>query len=215
MSTPLGPGSDQPAPRRPPRHAKPEPEPEQPEVAPSIFDETAEETTDTDDGQSEVTFSIFDDPAVTRVSNPPGGSKRRRPAVSYSLVDEPAEDTTPAPSDDDSAGRHEDDSPGKHEEREPSRPDVAYGGLPADTPAPTDDKPGRQTWSMVGFVFAAIALVFFPIIFGVIGIGFGVYAHTRGEKLGYWAAIAALTALLLGLAIRIFFFDAALLPEQD
>ncbi|MFE1592586.1 hypothetical protein [Nocardia sp. NPDC058705] len=177
MSTPQDPGSES---EHRPRHAKPEPE------LPEATEESAA-------GQSEVTFSIFDDAPPKSAADKPG-----RPEVSYSLLDDSPTEKSP-------------DQP--HEGNPQGRPGVDYGGLPIDTPE--SDSPKRQTWSTVGFVFAVIALLFFPIIFGVLGIGFGLYAHKKGESLGYWSAIAALTALLAGLAIRIFFFDATLIPEQN
>ncbi|MFC4375586.1 hypothetical protein ACFO5K_15910 [Nocardia halotolerans] len=118
----------------------------------------------------------------------------------------------------DDSGRSE-ESPQRPEVSHPvadgraERPAVAYGGLPSE--AAESVAPARQSWSTVGFVFAAIALLLFPLIFGVIGIGAGLYGHKKGEALGYWAAVAALTALLAGLAIRVFFFDADLIPAQN
>ncbi|MFD3702933.1 hypothetical protein ACFWUP_07275 [Nocardia sp. NPDC058658] len=177
MSTPQDPGSES---EHRPRHAKPEPE----------LPEVSDESEDSSAGQSEVTFSIFDDAPAPKS----GADKAGRPEVSYSLLDDtPAEKSVHEP------------------QEQGGRPGVDYGGLPIDTPE--SDAPKRQTWSTVGFVFAVVALLFFPIIFGVIGIGFGLYAHKKGETLGYWSAIAALTALLAGLAIRIFFFDATPIPE--
>ncbi|MFD3594608.1 hypothetical protein ACFWU5_17950 [Nocardia sp. NPDC058640] len=232
MSTPQDP--DSPAEHRP-RHAKPEPsgqdessakpdasarrelssksdlprqgvrrkplgQHERPEVSYSAVDEPAEQSS-SDEGQSEVTFSIFDT-APTSADRRAEDKKPQRPAVSYSLSDA-VSDTAPDAR----------DVPGDH--KHPERPQVDYGGLPSDNDDTDSGTPGRQTWSMVAFVFATIALLLFPIIFGVLGIGFGLYAHKKGEKLGYWSAIAALTSLLAGLAIRIYFFDAALIPEQD
>ncbi len=171
-----------------PEHRPRHAKPEQPEVSRSSSDDAGE--------QSEVTFSIFgDSPAAT----PSDDDRPGRPAVSYSLYDSPAGKPHNQPV----------------EEKHQGRPGVDYGGLPVDLPGSDAEAPKRQTWSTVGFVFAGIALLFFPIVFGVIGIGFGLYAHKKGETLGYWSAIAALTALLAGLAIRIFFFDAALIPEQN
>ncbi|WP_342800306.1 hypothetical protein [Nocardia sp. No.11] len=122
-----------------------------------------------------------------------------RPPVSYSLETDDAPATGRA-----TGGRQ----PG-------GRPDVAYGGLPADTDRPDGTAPARQTWSTVAFVSAVVALLFFPIIFGVLGIGFGLYGHKKGEPLGNWSAVAALTALLAGVALRVFFFDADLIPAQN
>ncbi|MFC4125720.1 hypothetical protein [Nocardia rhizosphaerae] len=116
-----------------------------------------------------------------------------RPAVSYSLRDDTPADSTTA------------------DQKQPGRPGIAYD-LPAE---PDGGTRTRQPWSTAGFVLAVVALLFFPIIFGVIGVACGLYGRRRGEELGNWSALAALTALLAGLAIRVFFFDADLIPAQN
>ncbi|WP_280221089.1 hypothetical protein [Nocardia neocaledoniensis] len=120
-----------------------------------------------------------------------------RPSTSYSLRDEPTADASRA-----------------ERSTQPGRPEVAYRGLPPDVGS-TGGETDKQPWSTAGFVLAVIGLLLFPIIFGALGIACGLYGHTRGERLGYWSAVAALTALLAGLAIRVFFFDADLIPAQN
>ncbi|KAF0848681.1 hypothetical protein [Nocardia caishijiensis] len=128
----------------------------------------------------------------------PRHAKPERPEVSYSLSDEPVEP-----------------SHGAHEARYPGRPEVSYGGLPVGDTDAEAEAPEGKTWSTVAFVFAVIALLFFPIIFGVLGIAAGLYGNKKGEPLGNWSAVAALFALLAGLAIRVFFFDADIIPSQN
>jgi uncharacterized membrane protein YvbJ len=47
----------------------------------------------------------------------------------------------------------------------------------------------NSTYLVLGFVFAFIALLFFPVLFGPLGILFGGLALQKGSKIG-WAVIA-------------------------
>lgn len=67
--------------------------------------------------------------------------------------------------------------------------------------APPKSGSGVQILSIIGFVFAAIALLFIPILFGLIGIVLGIVGHTRGESLGKWAAVASGVTMILGMLI--------------
>ncbi|UGT57740.1 hypothetical protein [Nocardia asteroides] len=148
-------------------------------------------------------MSTPDEPGEYRPRHAKPEDERRvepeRPSTSYSLWDEPNAD---AP-----RGARAGSTP-------PGRPEVDYRGLHADLDA-TDGEPDKQPWSTAAFVLAVVGLLLFPIIFGALGIACGLYGHRRGERLGYWSAVAALTALLAGLAIRVFFFDADLIPAQN
>ncbi|WP_336206626.1 hypothetical protein [Nonomuraea sp. LPB2021202275-12-8] len=55
--------------------------------------------------------------------------------------------------------------------------------------------------SIIGFVCAAIALLFIPILFGIAGIVLGIVGHTRGESLGKWAAITAGVTMIVGMVL--------------
>ncbi|TDC86391.1 hypothetical protein E1292_47990 [Nonomuraea deserti] len=57
--------------------------------------------------------------------------------------------------------------------------------------------------SIIGFVCAAVAVLFIPILFGLAGIVLGIVGHTRGEPLGKWAAVAAGVGMILGFVLGI------------
>ncbi|NUR86300.1 MAG: hypothetical protein HOY71_19635 [Nonomuraea sp.] len=64
------------------------------------------------------------------------------------------------------------------------------------------DKPtGAPVLSILGFVSAAIAILFFPIVFGPAGIVLGVVGHYRGENLGRWAAVTAAVTMVVGFVL--------------
>jgi hypothetical protein len=53
--------------------------------------------------------------------------------------------------------------------------------------------------SIVAFVLAAIAVLFFPIIFGPGAIILGVIGYTTGDRvLGKWAIVAGVAGTILG-----------------
>ncbi|GGT06244.1 hypothetical protein ACIBIZ_44045 [Nonomuraea spiralis] len=60
---------------------------------------------------------------------------------------------------------------------------------------------GAQVLSIIGFVSAAVAVLFIPILFGLAGIVLGIVGHTRGESLGKWAAIAAAVCTVVGMIL--------------
>ena len=53
--------------------------------------------------------------------------------------------------------------------------------------------------TILAFVFAAIAVLFFPIIFGLAGIVLAVVGYNMGDReLGKWAIAAAVAGTVLG-----------------
>ncbi|WP_219508098.1 hypothetical protein [Nonomuraea ceibae] len=58
-----------------------------------------------------------------------------------------------------------------------------------------------QVLSIAGFGCAAVALVFVPILFGPAGIVLGLVGHSRGERLGRWAAVTAAVATAAGMVL--------------
>ncbi|MBX7268399.1 hypothetical protein KIF24_21860 [Micromonospora sp. Llam7] len=56
--------------------------------------------------------------------------------------------------------------------------------------------------TIVGFVFAVLALLLNPILFGVIGLVLGVVGAMLGDKpLGWYAAAANVAAMLLNMLL--------------
>lgn len=74
---------------------------------------------------------------------------------------------------------------------------------PYGQPPQPPQRSGAQVLSIIGFVCAAVALLFIPILFGLAGIVLGVVGHTRGEPLGKWAAIASGATMVLGMVIGV------------
>ncbi|MEO3885283.1 hypothetical protein [Nonomuraea sp. B5E05] len=68
---------------------------------------------------------------------------------------------------------------------------------------PHQPRPAGQVLSIIGFVCAAVAVLFIPILFGLAGIVLGIVGHTRGEPLGKWAAVAAGVGMILGFVLGI------------
>ncbi|MFI6255417.1 hypothetical protein [Micromonospora zamorensis] len=56
--------------------------------------------------------------------------------------------------------------------------------------------------TIVGFVFAVLALLLSPIIFGVLGVIAGIVGAVLGDKpLGWYAAAASVIAAILGVVV--------------
>ncbi|MET9298479.1 hypothetical protein ACIBM8_04485 [Micromonospora aurantiaca] len=57
--------------------------------------------------------------------------------------------------------------------------------------------------TIVGFVFAALAVFVSPLIFGVLGVILGVVGAVLGDKpLGWYAAAASVVGAVIGIAIN-------------
>ncbi|MEU0550334.1 hypothetical protein [Micromonospora sp. NPDC005979] len=70
---------------------------------------------------------------------------------------------------------------------------------------PTTARPrsnAARILTIVGFVFAVLALLLNPIIFGVLGIIAGIVGAVLGDKpLGWYAAAASGVAAIIGLVV--------------
>ncbi|WP_405485862.1 hypothetical protein [Nocardia sp. NBC_00511] len=84
------------------------------------------------------------------------------------------------------------------------------GGFGAPPP-----RSGAQTYSIIAFVCAAIALLFCPPGFGIAGIVLGVIGHNKGEPLGKWAAIASGVALIVGFGIGLAIYGSGVMPNNN
>jgi hypothetical protein len=61
---------------------------------------------------------------------------------------------------------------------------------------------GARVCSILGIVFGVIAIVFFPIIFGIAGIVLAIVGYTRGDRrLGRLAIIVAVAGTVLGFVL--------------
>ncbi|WP_103963058.1 hypothetical protein [Nonomuraea solani] len=68
---------------------------------------------------------------------------------------------------------------------------------------PHRPRASEQVLSIIGFVCAAVAVLFLPVLFGLAGVVLGIVGHTREEPLGRWAAIAAGAGMLAGTVLSI------------
>ncbi|MEO3804609.1 hypothetical protein [Nonomuraea sp. B1E8] len=82
-------------------------------------------------------------------------------------------------------------------------PPAAWSQPPPYSQPPHQPRPANQVLSIIGFVCAAVAVLFIPILFGLAGIVLGIVGHTRGEPLGKWAAVAAGVGMILGFVLGI------------
>ena len=72
----------------------------------------------------------------------------------------------------------------------------------------SDDGPQRTTnrgrpMTIVGFVLAAIAVFFLPIILGPAAAIFGGVGYGKGDRLGMWAIVAGVAATIVGMLLGV------------
>lgn len=77
------------------------------------------------------------------------------------------------------------------------------------------ERSGPQVLSIIGFVCAAVSLLFCPLLFGIAGIVLGVIGHIRGESLGKWAAIAAGVCLIIGMILALALSGMDMVPIES
>jgi hypothetical protein len=66
----------------------------------------------------------------------------------------------------------------------------------------TPTRTGARVCSILGIVFGAIAVLFFPIIFGLVGIVLSVIGYARGDHaLGKWAIVVSVVGTVLGFVL--------------
>ncbi|WP_067816708.1 hypothetical protein [Nocardia inohanensis] len=103
----------------------------------------------------------------------------------------------------------------------PAYPQQPYGQQPYGQPYQPYGQPGPQprtgpqVFSIIGFICAAISLIFCPPLFGIAGIVLGIIGHTKGEPLGKWAAIAAGVCMILGFVIGYLIIDSGMIPTDS
>jgi hypothetical protein len=73
------------------------------------------------------------------------------------------------------------------------------------TPTPTRTRPhssAARVCTIIAFVFAALAVVFFPPVFGVAALVLGIVGGALGDRpLGWYAAAAGVLGGVLGLIL--------------
>jgi hypothetical protein len=66
----------------------------------------------------------------------------------------------------------------------------------------TPPRTGARVCSVLGIVFGAIAVLFFPIIFGLVGIVLSVVGYSMGDRtLGKWAIVVSVVGTVLGFVL--------------
>jgi len=76
-------------------------------------------------------------------------------------------------------------------------------GEPAWHDYPPPPPPSRRTSTKVnlGFVFAAIGVIFIPIGFCTAALVLGIQAHRAGDRRGRWVITASVVAFVLGITL--------------
>ncbi|HEY0698225.1 MAG TPA: hypothetical protein VGD43_10510 [Micromonospora sp.] len=70
------------------------------------------------------------------------------------------------------------------------------------TTTPARSRSGARICTIIGFVFAALAVFLFPPLFGLVAIVLGIVGATMGDKpLGWYAAAAGLLGAILGMLL--------------
>lgn len=72
---------------------------------------------------------------------------------------------------------------------------------PAAQPPYQPPAPPSKGWSTAAFVMAAISVLFFPVIFGPLGIIFAIVALAKGQPNAGAAMAAAVIAPLMGMIV--------------
>ena len=66
----------------------------------------------------------------------------------------------------------------------------------------TPSRTGARVCSILGIVFGAIAVLFFPIIFGLVGIVLSIIGYAMGDRaLGKWAIVVSVVGTVLGFVL--------------
>jgi membrane protein DedA with SNARE-associated domain len=61
---------------------------------------------------------------------------------------------------------------------------------------------GRRPLAIAGIVLGLAAIVFLPIVTGVLGMVAGLVAHVKGDRLGFPAASVAGVGMIAGMALE-------------
>lgn len=66
----------------------------------------------------------------------------------------------------------------------------------------TPTRTGARVCSILGIVFGVIAVLFFPIIFGLAGITLSIIGYATGDRaLGKWAIVVSVVGTVLGFVL--------------
>lgn len=72
----------------------------------------------------------------------------------------------------------------------------------------TETTSGARTFTILSFVFAALALFLFPPILGSVALVLGIIGRAKGDSLATWAIVASIPAMILGMLIGAALFAA-------
>lgn len=83
--------------------------------------------------------------------------------------------------------------------------------LPTHGPMTAPARPGvfadPRAFTVLGFLSAALAVLFVPLVFGAIAVACGVTAHRKGDPLGLPVAVGGVLAFTLGAALTVLVHD--------
>ncbi len=69
---------------------------------------------------------------------------------------------------------------------------------------------GSNTFSILGIVFGAVAVLFLPIIFGPVGIVMGAIGMSKKERLGVVGLVVSIVGTILGFILGALVFASSL-----
>jgi len=75
-------------------------------------------------------------------------------------------------------------------------------------PPRSSSRAGRP-YVIAGFICAAVAIVFLPIVLGPVAVVLGFLAHRKGDRLGRWVMAAGVVGMVLGFALGALVFAEA------
>lgn len=58
-----------------------------------------------------------------------------------------------------------------------------------------------RAYTVAAFICTVVAIFFIPVVFGPIGAVLGFVGNAKGDRMGMWAAIAAIVATFVGMAL--------------
>jgi len=82
-----------------------------------------------------------------------------------------------------------------------------YGASYPTTGTSAHPRTESNTLSIIAIVMGAIAVIFAPIIFGLIGIVLGVIAKVKGERLSTWGIVVPIVGTIAGIILGLIVYE--------